>query len=40
MPIIYEPRGEAKEYSDLAVNLYLDIVKRFWLSLEAYAAQR
>ena len=22
MPIIYEPRGKAKEYSDLAVNLY------------------
>ena len=22
MPLIYEPRGKAREYSDLAVNLY------------------
>jgi DNA repair photolyase len=22
-PIIYEPRGKAKEYADLAANLYL-----------------
>ena len=22
MPIIYEPRGKAREYSELAVNLY------------------